>query len=297
MVYRLSQRDTMAKSFEYRLYPPTAYLRANVPTGLINSSGASTVQSAAAVANATPHTKATSWTPLIASTTADIHLLTLETSQSTQAPGADSSTLIDVGIGAAASETAIIPNIPFGYLGASGRYEIPVYIPAGSRISLRSQSVTGSKSVTIYARGFTLPNSLIPATYVINYGADTATSHGVSLGAAGATNTKTSWTIITSATTERLMAIAVGIQGNAQTTMANAGFLLDIGLGSTEVVIPAAADMGGLGNSTEGYQFLATPTLCPVDIPEGTRISARYQTANTSNQIDVVVLGIPWRHG
>jgi hypothetical protein len=286
----LSARQFTMLKPQRRLRPPSLGLFELVSTGFVDTA-TSNIILAIVTASATPHVKG-AWVELVPSTTGDIHLLEVATTGSATSTSA-TSTLMDIGIGAAASETVIVPNVPMGYRRDLMVYSIPILIPSGSRIALRCQSAVGSKNPTVFARGYRSTNGVIPAPYCTTYGADTATSLGVAI-TAGSTNTKTAWTEITSATTERLGGIVVGLQANGSSAVANGSVLVDIGVGaaaSETVVVP---NIYVALTSTE--QMGTHSGFCyAVDIPRGARLAVRYQTSTTTNGLDVVAIGVPWR--
>ena len=90
------------------------------------------------------NTKAASWTQLIASTSHPYRWMTL----STQVPGASLAAatewLFDIGVGAAAAEKVVVPNLWQIGPGTTDAvlpacWSFPVNIPAGSRVSVRAQ--------------------------------------------------------------------------------------------------------------------------------------------------------------
>lgn len=118
-----------------------------------------------------------------------------------------SGVLCDIAIGGAGSETIIINNLMAGNQGTTGgaqgagsMYFFPIYIPAATRISARCQAFTASDTVNI---GVWLhQNPIGPGgwygTRVTTYGADTATSSGVSISPGN--GSYTTGTIIASST-------------------------------------------------------------------------------------------------
>jgi hypothetical protein len=95
-------------------------------------------------AGSTANTKS-AWTEIVASTTAPIKLLYLlygPESSTAHGGGGESTSLVDIGVGAAASEVVVLANLAVSrqrpyvphVLGP-----IPVDIPAGSRIAVRAQ--------------------------------------------------------------------------------------------------------------------------------------------------------------
>ena len=100
-------------------------------------------------AHATPHTKG-SWVSVVASAPFDVTWLGVTTSDSTHVSATNTGQLLDIGVGAAASELVLIANIPSGFSaltvltgsgGSKGIAWFPVEIPSGTNISARMQAV------------------------------------------------------------------------------------------------------------------------------------------------------------
>jgi hypothetical protein len=140
-------------------------------------------------ANATPHTKATSYTTLVASTAYDAHGVFLHVS-GPGASGTVTAALLDIAIGAASSEQIIIPDLMCGNSGVSNgaylsacAYYFPIRIPAGVRVSGRSQCAVGGQN--IYVGIHLLRHSGMPGGWfgqrVTAYGVNTSTSSGATV--------------------------------------------------------------------------------------------------------------------
>jgi hypothetical protein len=183
--------------------------------------------------------------------------------------------------------TAVIP-----------RLALPINVPAGSRISVRCQDNFGSS--TAFVSGLLVAGGFAgqpPLNTVTAYGANTATSTGVTADAGGTANTKGAWAQITAATTAAMKAIMVsGIRaapGTAQ--VADYAHLVDIGVGasgSEQVLIPnmvfqASLTTGGATGSPLVMTGLSTlfprfiPPI-PCDIPAGVRLAVRQQSTTTN---------------
>jgi hypothetical protein len=209
--------------------------------------------------NATAHTKTTSPVQIISAaanvTEASEMVVTLAPQQS------NGDYLVDIMVGGAGAEVVIAPNLFVAggtHQAQTAQYYLPIAIPAGTRISARAQcNITSAAAVQIMChlvgQGF-LPSS--PLQRVTAYGANTATSGGVSLDPGGTANTKAAapWTQITSSTTNdcRFLYVAVGVLGNAAPTFAT--WLIDIGIGasSSEIGVGGNSATTGLVNCPSG---------------------------------------------
>jgi hypothetical protein len=138
---------------------------------------------------ASANTKHTSYTELIASTAYDSYGIAVRfTNVATATTITDA--LVDIAIGAASSETVIIPNLLAGQVGATATaamgggvmYYFPIKIPAGVRLSANGQAAVAGDTVhtSVY-----LFQRLIPGAW---YGSR-VTAYGInSSGASRGTN-------------------------------------------------------------------------------------------------------------
>ena len=208
--------------------------------------------SAAPAASASTHTKGT-YSQLIASTSADATGLYIGINN---AAASGRSFLVDIAIGAAASEQIILANLlidqPLRFVHS---LQLPCLIPAGSRLAARCQCDTGSSRLTM--DGF--------------------------LTAGGA------WTTLEASTAADIIAINVRKGCNRNTAPVEANLYsnyLQIGVGAAgfeQVVarLPVAATTSGyMGTGFEGW--------LPVNIPAGSRVAARF-LANTNDATDRII--------
>jgi hypothetical protein len=213
----------------------------------------------------------------------------------------DTSMLVDIAYGGIGSEVVLIQNLAFGWRGDKYlEYRIPVYLPVGTRLHAKAQSAVGSQTVTLMVVPITRPptgistsanilGSNFPVVKALN--ANTATSAGTVVTLPGATNTKGAWTEMIAATAEPYQALMVGVQGGSDVTASNASILLDIGIGasgSETTVIPNIVVI------TTTAELVTVPDSGAwlVNVPVGSRISARYQASATAGGLDVIVYGI-----
>lgn len=225
-----------------------------------------------------------SWVQLIASTARDADGFWLHIFPNNSSPH-----YYEIGIGAAASEVAIISGACAPGYSTNGAicFYVPLAIPAGTRVAMRQASGYGSD--TMYA-GISLDSGRLPS-----YGR--CTVYGVTVGTGmttidpGATaNTKGSWAQITSSTTNNIKCFYVVTVNNSNLS-GNANVALDIGVGAaaSEVVLRQNVMF-----NCEGYR-LNTRVFGPffMAIPAGTRLAARAQstfTTATERVIDVSII-------
>lgn len=258
----------------------------------------STVPAVTVTAAGSAHTKG-AWSEIVASTSEDASLLAINTTAAVAILNADSRALLDIGIGGAGSETAIISNIVIGNKSSSSSgWLFPVFIPKGTRVAARIQHVTASTALTFRFRlGKTEPTSQRPASYTVTMGANTSTSSGVVVNYGGSTNTKGSWTEITASTSERFAGLHLCVDMNGDSTMGAATCLVDVatgGAGSETVIV---SNVFYLQTSNEAIDhFGGGSPFMPVDVPAGARLSVRQQTSSGLNpDIGVALIGFPYR--
>lgn len=240
-----------------------------------------------------------SWVQLDASTTFDVDAVLVHLQA--DALSVIYSSLVDIGIGAAASEQVIVPDIQFSSDQWCGRAASPILlpckIPAGSRIAARHACSDANIGIFI---GVHLINTGMAAMYppggkIVNYGATAADSGGIGIDPGATANTKGSWTQITASTNEDLRGVVIMIGNQNISKGVDAVALIDIGIGaaaSEQIIIPDYAI--GSDPNAELYLPLFSPIL-PCHIPAGSRIAARAQNSITtagSRAFDVSILGV-----
>lgn len=144
--------------------------------------------------------------------------------------------LLDIGIGAVGLETVVVPNLGCGAAGggnAWGKYfYIPgLFIPAGSRISARSQSNTASKTGTLMIVMDEQSKWDISESTAISYGVDLANSRGEGM-LAGASGVWSVWRQIGSGTLRDHRAWTLQMDQNADSTLLDEStYLAQLGYG------------------------------------------------------------------
>lgn len=231
-------------------------------------------------ASSTAHTKG-AWVELIASTSAASDCLQIAV-QGVATGNTNTATLLDIGIGAAGAETAVVQNVAIGGASAfsltderSFRVSVPVYIPSGSRISARIQSVvTLGKTAQISVRLGAGNNPAGTSTSAITLGTSTATSAGTALPAG------TAWTQFVASTSAAYSAITI-LPSISNVSMTSGVRQIELGIGAAgaETAI-VQAEFATSTSEAVGIVY----TQLPVDnIPAGTRLSIRYTASPTAN--------------
>lgn len=189
--------------------------------------------------SATPHTKG-SYTEIIASSARPAFGITVLIWGAQTAASTNNRGLLDVAIGAAASEVVLVPNLMWGgtavWSGVNispAIYHFPLYIPASTRISAACQNVTASRTCTamvwLHERN-TGPDGWY-GSRVYAYGASTGTSSGVSH-SPGNGSYATATEIIASCD-RPIRAMQLGLDMRTDTTGTTNRGLARIGIGST----------------------------------------------------------------
>lgn len=244
------------------------------------------------------NTKDTTWTTLLAAVGFDVHLVAVHFYESSVA-GTNTATLIDLGIGAAAAEEVLIPDLLAGWchgatIGMAKSYLFPLYIPAGSRLSARAASVRTTGSVRCLVELFGGPRN--PDHWcgqqVTAYGIDAANSRGTAV-TAGASSAEGAWTQIVAATSQKHSALVLGLGGaTATTTVTNGSYTADVGVGAaTEAAI--AENLRWRSTTAETY-FQAHPWLpIFVPVPSSERLAVRMSTnAGAAIVTDMALYGV-----
>lgn len=244
-------------------------------------------------ASATPHTMG-AWTTLIASTSTPGDALALYAG-STAVNATDSSTLIDIGVGAAASERVLVAGVPVGWIPIGGRaFHLPVQVAAGERISARAQSAIASKAVLTGVNLSGAGGWVRSATAVIadSYGVSSAASSGTAMTDVGSANTKSAWTQIAASTNRRhKLLVPIPTCAAGVTAILQSDYLFDVGIGApgSESVL-----LANVYTATTTSEDIRAGTLVPYrcDIPAGSALSVRMQKSNVSSQpLSMVLIG------
>ena len=256
---------------------------ANTPTLVTNSSALNLTISAPSTTN----TKS-AWTQVVSSTSGDIGLLMFNASGTTFT--GDNGCMIDIAVGAAGSEVAIASNIPIG--AQTLTMQIPVFIPSGSRVSMRGQAAVASVSFFPNFFFFNTADGHLTPRSVDTIGALTATSRGTALsGASG------SYTEITASTASPYQAMFL-VPSNALKTgnSANVRLTLAIGAAGSEVDIGSIELLSNSnGNIVSNTNVNVPLMMFGRPIPAGTRLSVKHNFASNPDRIQVAIIGVPFR--
>jgi len=248
--------------------------RAPIPPGGGDSvaTGAVTV-----TASGTINTKG-SWTQVFAATTYDTWMIVVQPDD-VQVSATNSATLLDVGIGAAGVEQVLIPNIYMGAWNHGSIFQAPMFIPAGTRVAIRCQSVIASKAFPVKVNLVPAPVLADACQWCETWGADTANSKGLTFATPGVAGTKTGWTQITAATTRVAHALTWSFGSDKSNTAASkGGFDIGYGASGSEQALIQDVRWEQLGSE----QLNASHFWVPVNLPAGVRLAVRFDSTSTS---------------
>lgn len=214
-----------------------------------------------------------------------------------------SDNLIDIAFGAAASETVVVRNLLHsrGQDGGStagdsvNRYFLPIHVPAGTRISARTQCSTASGTVslivTVVSGAFITPS---PFGTVIDLGSNTADSGGTSVDPGSSANTKGAYSELVASTSRPIyqLYVAFAIQLTAAATARH--HLVDIAVGGAASEVVVVPDIQSSIDARDNLRSTVFGPI-PVNIPAGSRIAARAQSTTSSagtRLLDVIAYGV-----
>ena len=268
--------------------------------GFLDTQASTTTTSSAGTtitASATPHTKG-NWTQLIANTGAR-SLGILIALDNTAVAATATNMLLDIGIGAAASETVLIPDLAAGFIlnenasNTFAAYYFPIFIPSGVRLSARCQALIASDTVSCRIHLFQRPQGAgWVGTRVTAYGVTSASSLGTAV--THGNNAYGTAAVISASTTNPIRYMQVGMQGNGDASLNDGRVLADIRLGaSTSIAGPL---MGSTDTNVESVLMSAgNQTLARMgfDLPAGQDLRmAGMFNASVNNVLDYIIYGV-----
>lgn len=262
--------------------PQKGVVRVQTNTGAVGTAtpGTSVTTGASASTKGTP-------AELIASTSFDAYWIKICASNYGLAATASQGSM-DLLIGSA-TESVLIPDLLMGYCGsivAAGKgpkcWEFPLYIPAGSRLSVQAAGARTSTAfrVQIYLYGGNGYPAWPVGTKVTTYGMGTVPAGTtITPGASGAVG---SWAQITASTTEDHCAFVPSFQMTGDTTTNLRLLTVEMGVGAaTEELISPPYWFG-----CDSGEYMDGPyNCCPTmrDVPSGTRLVMRASNSSTND--------------
>lgn len=221
------------------------------------------------------------WTQMVASTTYAASLMLYQVAK----PSGANSCAIDIGIGSAGNEIALISNLVIeSTIQVSQIFHFPISIPAGQRISIRCSTDTASQ--TIYQRLTLLDNTAtsdgVPSIYD-TYGFVSGTGCGTTVDPGASADTKGAYSQLTASTTNDLAGFMLTFDQQGRTTGTSSGdYAIDIAVGSAGNEKAILPNTWNFLNSAVSMQIRNTGFI-PMPIRAGSRIAARAQSAVTTS--------------
>ena len=223
------------------------------------------------------------WSEMVASTSADSDFLVL--GADVAQASTNTSTLIDVGIGAAGAESVVVAGLAVGGWAASS-VAIPLKVPAGSRVAYRAQSiVTGGKTLGGRCALFDTGTYASAPTSVDVLGTSTATSTGTFF-----SSTSTYIEIVASSAAAYSAIIAVPSLSTAGASNGNYTITVGTGASGSETNI---GDLRGLTDSGESFRdwYYKTYGLFSGSYASSTRFAAKSSVGG--NGLHICLIGVP----
>lgn len=235
------------------------------------------------VASATPHALG-SKVELIAATTHRATWIAVSI-YGTTLSATNTNALVNIYTGAASSEQILIPNLLAGWAPivqqGARRYEFPLYIPRGTRLSCDMRALIASDTCSVMVELADLDQWA--GSGVECLGADTANSRGTSVTPGGASE-GTFTAIGTSGRTYRH--VFATCAGNNDTTLSNGIQGIDIGTGGA--LIAGLENFPIAMNSLE-YEIQFSEGRY-VEVASGTALQARMQSDTTDTEVKFVCI-------
>ena len=234
------------------------------------------------------------WAQVFASLAEDTFGLMICINSNT-ASAASRNSVVDIGIGAAASEIVLIPDLIAGnaasYQSPGGGiwYYFPVAIPAGTRIAARAQgTVTTAFRVLVQAMQWPLQPAMIKkASFVEAIGMTVPQGTAVTAGTTG----EGAWTLL-GTTTNRCWFWQIGAQvSSADTTHNNVTYHLDLAEGDGTDFNTLILSQPLNTTSSEVAALAPYTVACEVPVPAGRSIYARAQCSGTVDPLFITAYG------
>lgn len=219
------------------------------------------------------------YTQITANTSFSYDAITL---QMYQTGGGGSCFLVDIAIGPAGSEQVILSNILLDSMRSAQvgavLLDLPISIPAGSRIAARVQDPIGSGTrnlqLAVIGSSGGANFSQASAPDAVTYGANTANSNGTLIDQGATANVFGAWTEMTAATSRNHSGVAAVLGINQQTTSGLSEFNIQIGVGESGAEVPIAEMRTCLPNGSS-LRLVMNVARIAAQIPVGTRLSMR----------------------
>jgi hypothetical protein len=256
------------------------------PLGVSYDSIQGQVGSATLTADVSAHTYGP-WTELVASLPNDTSALSFD-GPNVQTNTVNTATILSVGVGAASSETELFAvAVGSGGVGNTFRFTVPVFLPAGTRVAARIQSVvTGGKTGVISLYSYNAPSLAVPflPKFFDSLGLDFSNSKGTTIA------TNSTYTEIVASTSNPYQGLVL-VPSASNALMDGRAFV-----NMTVAVGPAGSevDLGSIVTTMTTNEVIIVIREMVINkyIPAGSRLSVK-QTSN-SNRFDASLIGLKY---
>ncbi len=257
-----------------------------------------TVWGTTQVSGAGVDTLTTLFTDLItaAQCTFDVGYIELWIAETVVPSGTDSSCLLNLYTGAAASEVALISGLAAGWCDQPQLkpkvYGIPCFIPQGTRISMKTQAITASLSLeivcTLYPADAGRAGSMQrgPTKFEV-IGVNTTGSRGTlhTPGNTGSFSTAVDFGATTSFDARWMQLMASGQGTKSDITMTSIAYIVEVSKSGGPVF-----GSWYVNNSAQETQVLVPARMIPVIVPSGTQLQIRAKGSGTAEAQDYSIL-------
>lgn len=195
------------------------FLGAFAPSYGVQASDTTSITTVTTTTSATAYNNITP-VELIASTAADASSLMIQLRTTNVAAATRTSGVFEVMIGAGGSETPIIGPITFGYYNNQSTWNLPIFIPAGSRLSIRVRTTRTSIPLTwayFIGYGMNRDSTGLPQRWIAYGMVDNGTSNAQGTDVTPGNAVWGSWTSLTTSTTHPHDLWLPMIDGGSQT--------------------------------------------------------------------------------
>jgi hypothetical protein len=264
----------------------------------LNGTPSATVWGTTQVSGAGVDTLSAGFTDLItaANCAFDVGALELWLAHTSAPSATDSSTLLNLYTGTAGNEVALVMGLSVGWCDIARtlpkNIRFPCYLPQGTRVSMKTQSITASRSLEILAflhpaeQGRAGSSHREPTLFEV-LGTSLTGSRGTlhTPGNAGVFSTAVNIGTTTSFDARYISLQASGQGTKADTTMNAAGYIVELSKSGGPVY-----GLWWVGTTTNETQNVVPSCAIPCTIPSGTQLQIRAKCGGTAEDQDYSIL-------
>ncbi len=270
---------------------PLGFEICNMPSGYGININNSNITSGAVTPSATANTKG-AWKQLTAATDNDACMIVVMIENDNGGP---SNYSVDIGVGAAGSEVVLVADLMTsnnnGVGGVGVYYMLPVQIPSGTRVAVRTQcslAAQGAVDVAVYI-GDGAFTQLEGAAGVATIGFVSATTFGTTVTSGNAV--KGAYAQLSASTPRDYVGLMFAMDYQDSAVGNNNSWLADIAIGaggSEKIIIPNYY----MRTNTQGIFNPPSSQYFPIQIPSGSAVSARLQNSGAAVAVGVTAYGV-----